>query len=167
MFVKDYMTRHPIMIDASRRVVEVQKLMADNNIRHLPVVGDGKRLVGLITRQRLAIRPEQVGSLDPWELTRYLADLTVGKVMISGADLQTLEPNATIEEAADLMIAHKISGVPVVDANGVLQGVITELHLIERNAPLKEPQYIAVLSGLIPIHLSEHFAARTPFGGRR
>lgn len=130
MFVKDYMTRHPIMIDAGRRVVEVQKLMADNNIRHLPVIGDGKRLVGLVTRQRLAIRPEQVGSLDPWELTRYLADLTVGKVMISGADLQTIAPGATLEEAADLMIAHKISGVPVVEDGGIVVGIITETDLL-------------------------------------
>ena len=54
MLVKDYMTRHPIMIEPNRRVVEVQKLMLENNIRHLPVIGDGKRLIGLVTRQRLA-----------------------------------------------------------------------------------------------------------------
>ncbi|KPV53201.1 hypothetical protein SE17_11000 [Kouleothrix aurantiaca] len=130
MLVKDYMTRHPIMIEPGRRVVEVQKLMADNNIRHLPVVGDGKRLVGMVTRQRLAIRPEQVGSLDPWELTRYLTDLTVGKVMISGSDLHTIAPDATIEEAADLMISHKISGVPVVENGGIVVGIITETDLL-------------------------------------
>lgn len=130
MLVKDYMTRHPIMIESGRRVVEVQKLMADNNIRHLPVIGDGKRLLGLVTRQRLAIRPEQVGSLDPWELSNYLSELTVGKVMISGPDLTTIEPNATIEEAADLMIAHKISGLPVVEDRGVVVGIITETDLL-------------------------------------
>ena len=70
----------------------------------------------------------------------------------------TVAPETPVQEVARLMRSQQISGVPVVDANGVLQGVITELHLIERNAPLKEPQYIAVLSGLIPIHLSEHRA---------
>jgi len=130
MLVKDYMTRHPIMIEPSRRVVEVQKLMVANNIRHLPVVGDGKRLLGLVTRQRLAIRPEQVGSLDPWELTSYLSELTVVKVMISGADLHTIGPDATIEEAADLMIANKISGVPVVEDGGIVIGIITETDLL-------------------------------------
>ena len=81
MLVKDYMTRHPIMIEPSRRVVEVQKLMATNNIRHLPVVGDGKRLIGLVTRQRLALRPDQAESMDVWELTNYLSQLTVSKVI--------------------------------------------------------------------------------------
>src|SRR5262249_12142038 len=126
MLVKDYMTRHPIMIEPNRRVVEAQRLMGENNIRHLPVVADGKRLLGLVTRQRLAIRPEQLGSMDVWELTRYLADLTVSKVMIAGSELRTIGPNATIEEAADLMIANKISGVPVVEDGNIVVGIITE-----------------------------------------
>lgn len=130
MLVKDYMTRHPIMIEPSRRVVEVQKLMAQNNIRHLPVVGDGKRLLGLVTRQRLALRPEQIESLDVWEWTGYLSSLTVGKVMIAGADLHTIHPTATIEEAADLMIANKIGGVPVVEEGNIVVGIITETDLL-------------------------------------
>jgi acetoin utilization protein AcuB len=130
MLVKDYMTRHPIMIEPSRRVVEVQKLMATNNIRHLPVVGDGKRLIGLVTRQRLAIRPDQVESMDVWELTHYLSELTVAKVMISGPDLHTIHPDATLEEAADLMIVNKISGVPVVEQGGIVVGILTETDLL-------------------------------------
>ena len=130
MLVKDYMTRHPIMIEPNRRVVEAQRLMGENNIRHLPVVGDGKRLLGLVTRQRLAIRPDQLGSMDVWELTRYLQDLTVGKIMIAGKDLCTIGPDATIEEAADLMVAHKISGVPVVEEGDVVVGIITETDLL-------------------------------------
>ncbi len=130
MLVKDYMTRHPIMIEPTRRVVEAQRLMGENNIRHLPVVADGKRLLGLVTRQRLAIRPEQLGSMDVWELTSYLHDLTVSKVMIAGQDLCTIGPNATIEEAGDLMIAHKISGVPVVEDGNIVVGIITETDLL-------------------------------------
>jgi acetoin utilization protein AcuB len=130
MLVKDYMTRHPIMVEPGRRVVEVQKLMAANNIRHLPVVGDGKRLIGLVTRQRLAMRPDQVDSMDVWELTHYLSELTVAKVMISGPDLHTIHPDATLEEAADMMIVNKISGVPVVQDGGIVVGIITETDLL-------------------------------------
>src|SRR5262245_28141497 len=130
MLVKDYMTRHPIMIEPTRRVIEAQRLMGENNIRHLPVVADGKRLLGLVTRQRLAIRPDQLGSMDVWDLTRYLQDLTVGKIMIAGKNLSTIAPDATIEEAADLMIAHKISGVPVIEEGNVVVGIITETDLL-------------------------------------
>lgn len=130
MLVKDYMTRHPIMIGPDMRITEVQKLMTENKVRHLPVAGDGKRLLGLVTRQRLAIPPERLGSLDVWEITRYLADLTVSKVMVKKPDLRTITPDATVEEAADLMIRHKIGSLPVVEEGAVVQGIITEIDLL-------------------------------------
>ena len=130
MLVKDYMTRHPIMVEPSRRVVEAQRLMVENNIRHLPVVADGKRLLGLVTRQRLAIPPEQLGSMDVWELTRYLHDLTVGKVMISGADLHTIGPDATIEDAADLMIRQQDQRRAGGREDDIVVGIITETDLL-------------------------------------
>lgn len=130
MLVKDYMTRHPIMIGPDMRVTEAQKLMAENNIRHLPVVGDGKRLLGLVTRQRLSIPPERLGSLDVWEITRFLSDLTVSKVMVKGADLRTITPDATVEESADLMIRYKIGSLPVVEGGNVVIGIITEIDLL-------------------------------------
>src|SRR5574337_695040 len=132
MLVKDYMTRHPIMIEPTMRVAEAQKLMSENNIRHLPVVGTGKRLLGLVTRRRLSIPPEKLGSLDVWEITRYLSNLTAGDVMLKGPDLQTIGADATLEEAADLMIRNKISGLPVVEQPGsaVVVGIITETDLL-------------------------------------
>ncbi len=68
----------------------------------------------------------------------------------------TVPPSATVQEVARLMREQQISGVPVVNEAGELLGIITELHLIQRNAPLREPRYISVLSGLIPINLEEH-----------
>jgi acetoin utilization protein AcuB len=129
MFVKDYMTRHPIMIEPHKRVIEAQRLMVENKIRHLPVVGAGKRLLGWITRQRLQVAPERLASLEVWEITRYLAELTVEKVMVKGNDLKTIDGAATLETAADVMIRHKIGGLPVIE-DGMVVGVITETDLL-------------------------------------
>lgn len=68
----------------------------------------------------------------------------------------TVGPEIKIPEIARIMREGQISGVPVVDAEGHLLGLITELDLIERNAPLREPRYLAVLSGLIPVGLDEY-----------
>lgn len=131
MLIKDYMTRHPILIEPHKHVTDAQRVMTEAGIRHLPVVGDGKRLLGLVTRQRLAIHPHQLASLDVWEITRYLANLTVAEVMVKGKDLHTIGPDATLEEAADLMIRHKVSGLPVVEASGdVVVGILTETDLL-------------------------------------
>ena len=129
MLVKDYMTRHPIMIEPTMRVADAQKLMSENQIRHLPVIGSGKRLLGLVTRQRLSIPPEKLGSLDVWEITRYLSNLTASDVMVKGPDLRTIGPDATLEEAADLMIRNKISSLPVIE-DGIVVGIITETDLL-------------------------------------
>lgn len=129
MLVHEYMVRHPIMIEGHRRVLDAQRIMAENKIRHLPVVKEGKQLIGIITRQRMAIPPERLGSLDVWEITSFLADLTVEKVMVKGDELVTIGPNATLEESARLMIKHKIGSLPVVE-DGIVIGIITEIDLL-------------------------------------
>ncbi len=67
----------------------------------------------------------------------------------------TVGPATKISEIARIMREEQISGLPVVDAQGQLLGLITELDLIERSAPVREPRYLAVLSGLIPVNLAE------------
>ncbi|HQY92405.1 CBS domain-containing protein [Caldilinea sp.] len=61
-----------------------------------------------------------------------------------------------IPEVARLLRAHQISGLPVLDDNGALLGIVTDHDLILRNAPVREPRYFAILSGYIPLNLEEH-----------
>ena len=130
MLVKDCMTRHPIMISPTTPATEAQQIMAENHIRHLPVIGSGKRLLGLITRQRLAMKPEEMGSLNVWEITRRLSDLTAEKVMLKAARVQKISPDVTVEQASNAMTTHKVGCLPVVD-DGVVVGIITEIDLLQ------------------------------------
>ena len=68
----------------------------------------------------------------------------------------TVGPRVEIRKVAQTMRENVISGVPVVDEGGKLLGVITEIQLIARNAPVHEPRYLAVLSAMIPVNLEEH-----------
>jgi acetoin utilization protein AcuB len=129
MLVKDYMTRHPLMVAPTMSIVEAQRFMGENNIRHLPVYGEGKRLLGLVTKQSLLIHPGTLGSLDVWEITRYLSDLAVGDVMVKAQDVVTIEQEATIEEAARLMVESKIGCLPVLE-EGIVVGIITDTDLL-------------------------------------
>jgi len=135
MLVKDYMTRHPIMISPTIPAAEAQKIMVENKVRHLPVVGDGKRPLGLITRERLRIPPADLGSLNVWEIARYLSEMKVRDLMVKEQDLITIAPDATLEEAAELMATHKIGCLPVVDEN-VVVGVLTETDMLVQLADL-------------------------------
>lgn len=135
MLVKDYMTRHPIMVPPSMPASEAQKIMIENKVRHLPVVGDGKRPLGLVSRQKLRIPPADLGSLNVWEITRFLAELTVKDVMVKGDDMLTIEPDATMEDAAQIMAKKKIGCLPVVEKN-VVVGIITETDMLVELADL-------------------------------
>jgi acetoin utilization protein AcuB len=129
------MTRHPIMVPPTMPAAEAQKIMVENRIRHLPVVGDGKRPLGLITRQSLRIPPADLGSLNVWEIARYLSEMTVKDLMIKAKDLVTIEPSATLEEAAETMATHKFGCLPVVEDN-VVVGIITETDMLIKLANL-------------------------------
>ncbi|MCS7259494.1 MAG: CBS domain-containing protein [Anaerolineae bacterium] len=129
MFVGDYMTRHPLTVTPDTSIVEVQGMMAENNIRHVPVVEKGKRLVGLVTRQNLRLSPIELSSLNVWEITRLLSGLKVKDVMVRGKDVITARPDTPIEEAARILVTHRIGCLPVLE-EGILVGIITESDLL-------------------------------------
>jgi acetoin utilization protein AcuB len=130
MLVKDCMTRHPIMISPTMPVTEAEKIMTENMVRHLPVVGDGKRLQGLITRQRLSLKPADMSSLNVWEITRILSNLTVEDLMLKSQDVVTITPDRTIERAAKILAERKISCLPVVEDDNVVIGILSETDLL-------------------------------------
>lgn len=129
MLVKDYMTRHPLMAQPTMCIVEAQRYMGENNIRHLPIVGDGKRLLGLVTRQTLLVDPGRLGSLDVWDIARTLTELTVKDVMIKPENVITVDQTATLEDAAGIMVERKIGGLPVLE-EGIVIGIITDTDLL-------------------------------------
>ncbi len=121
--VKDWMTPNPITIMDNATLPEATQLMKDWNIRRLPVVVAG-RLIGIITwgdiREASA---SDSTSLDKFELSYLLDKVTVGQIMTESPI--TVRPLTTIARAAQLMLEHKIGGLPVV-THGQLVGIITE-----------------------------------------
>lgn len=69
-------------------------------------------------------------------------------------DVITVKPNTTIEELARLLIRHQISGVPVVDENGNLKGIVTENDLIGKNSRLHIPTILRLFDAYIPLGTS-------------
>ncbi|TET84465.1 MAG: CBS domain-containing protein, partial [Anaerolineales bacterium] len=75
------MTRHPLMAEPTMPITEAKQYMEENKIRHLPVIGEGKRLLGLVTQQTLVeAQPPAILRLNLWEINRALSQLTVGDV---------------------------------------------------------------------------------------
>ncbi len=115
MIVGKHMTRNPTVIGPVDSLSSAQEKMRSGDFRRLPVVLDG-RLIGIVTDRDLR------------RCTGLLEKVKVNAVMTE--ILVTVSPNDTIEKAAQLMLKHKIGGLPVVEENKLV-GVITTSDLLQ------------------------------------
>ena len=122
--VKDWMTANVITVNTDTTLPEAHKMMIERQIRRLPVVNNG-RLVGMITRGDVrGAEPSDATSLSIWEINYLLSRLKVEEIMT--VQPITTNESTTIGEVAELMLTHKISGLPVLNNAGELVGIITE-----------------------------------------
>ena len=63
----------------------------------------------------------------------------------------TVRAEATVEELARLLMEHKISGVPVVDDAGKIEGIVTENDLIRKNKRLHIPTIIRLFDAYLMV----------------
>ena len=124
MLIKDWMTKDPITINDDTSMIKAIHIMNEHRFRRLPVVSQGK-LVGLITDRDLKeASPSKATTLDVHELYYLLAELQVSEIM--SRNPISVSQDDTVERAAQIMLEHTISGLPVVDAEGQLVGIITQ-----------------------------------------
>ena len=116
MKVRNWMITDLITVSPKDTVEFAIQIMQQHSIRHLPVVEDN-RLVGLVTESSL--RPY----LSPEKLK-----LPLREVMIINPI--TIDPEASIDEAARLIYKYKIGGLPVI-SQGKLVGIITITDILE------------------------------------
>ena len=122
--VRDWMTREVITISPETSLAEAHKLMGEKRVRRLPVVEHG-RIVGIVTLGDVrGAEPSRASSLSIWEMNDLLAKLKVVEIM--SRTPATIQQNASIGEAARMMLENKFSGLPVVDEADHLIGIITE-----------------------------------------
>jgi len=127
MRVQDIMTISCITAPPQMPVLEARQMMLEKRIRHL-LVTDGTKLVGIVTDRDIRLNlPSPATSLSVWEINYLLTKLTVGDVMTKA--VITVEPERPIEEAARLMLEHRIGALPVV-SDGRLGGILTETDLL-------------------------------------
>lgn len=122
--VREWMTKNVITTRPNTPISNAHQVMRENNIRRLPVV-DNNKLVGLVTIGDVReASPSDATTLSIWELNYLWAQLVIEKVMTR--NIFTVTPETLILDAAELMLEHKVGGLPVVDENNALVGVITE-----------------------------------------
>ncbi|HDQ39724.1 MAG TPA: CBS domain-containing protein [Desulfonatronum sp.] len=130
MLINDWMTREVITVEPDVSMMKVSKIMKEKHIRRLPVVDGGKRLLGIVTdRDIKEASPSKATTLDIHELYYLLSEIKVKDIMT--VKPFTVTPNNTIEKASLLMMERRVGGLPVVDDQGTVVGIITESDIFK------------------------------------
>jgi acetoin utilization protein AcuB len=125
MLVKNWMSREVVTVDSEDSMETAVKRMKENRIRLLPVLMKRDVLVGVVSDGDIKrASASDATSLDVHELIYLLGRLKVKDIMTR--DPITVRWDHTVEETAEILLEHKIPGVPVLGPEGRLAGVITQ-----------------------------------------
>lgn len=122
--VQRYMTLSPRVISSGQTLAQARQAMRESNIRHLPVVDDG-RLVGVVSQRDLYLL-ETLRGVDP-------ASETVREAM--SPEPFAVRPDAPLDEVALAMAQHRYGSAVVVD-RGAVVGLFTTVDALRALAAL-------------------------------
>ena len=114
MYVREHMSETPTTITADIELQTALRVLQDRSFRRLPVTDAAGRIIGVVTERDLLLA-----------VSHYLnSPVDVESVMTR--PVVTTTPDTPLAEAAMLMVSKKIGGLPVVDTDQRVVGIITE-----------------------------------------
>jgi acetoin utilization protein AcuB len=129
MIVSEIMTEEPITAQASDSIGEVLDVMAEHDIRHIPIV-DGNRLVGFVSDRDLRsyAMPARVQFANP---DRAAQRLEHGITEVMSGDVLSIGPEDEATELVRLMLDQRLGAVPVVNrADDELVGIVSYVDIL-------------------------------------
>ena len=130
MLVSEWMTKDPITVTPETSLMQATKLMKENQVRRLPVVNEAGKLVGIVSdRDIKAASPSQATTLEVHELYYLLSELKIKSIMTKNPF--SVLAHDTVERAALLMTEKRIGGLPVVDKDDKVVGVISDMDVFQ------------------------------------
>jgi acetoin utilization protein AcuB/CBS domain-containing protein len=128
--IRYFMRAPAVTINLAAPLSEALALMREHDVRRLPVVVDTGELRGMITQGDIrGADVMRVAGLEPMDIAHALQSVKVYEVMTE--EPLAISADTGLREAALLMIENKIGGIPVVDDENCVIGIITESDLFE------------------------------------
>ncbi|WP_316896302.1 CBS and ACT domain-containing protein [Pseudodesulfovibrio indicus] len=130
MLVANWMTTDVITITPERSMMKASKLMKDKGISRLPVVDAEGRILGILSDRDIKdASPSKATTLDMHELYYLLSEIKIQDIMTK--KVVTIRDTETVEKAAVLMLEGNFGGLPVVDEQNKVVGIITDTDIFK------------------------------------
>lgn len=136
--VAHIMTPSPETISTTATAEEAGRRMSALHLRHLPVVDDGGRLVGILSDRDL--RGPMLGSQR--DRPAPSASAPVGSLMTR--TVATAGPDDELGTVARIIVDRRVGAVPIVDADGVPIGIVSFVDVMRRLADEAEQDARAI-----------------------
>lgn len=143
MNVADIMTTEVISLRAETKVGEIARLFREYQLSGLPVVNDANEPIGIVTELDMITRHARpklptflplLGAYVPLRSKEYQESLRriTGVVAqdIMTSPVNTISPDASIEDLATLMISNRSNPLPVVDESGRMIGIVSRTDVL-------------------------------------
>lgn len=125
MLIANWMTTDVITITHDRSMMKASKVMKDKNISRVPVVDDDGKIVGIVSDRDIKdASPSKATTLDMHELYYLLSEIKIRDIMTK--KVTTIRASETVEKAAVLMLEGGFGGLPVLDDEDKVVGIITD-----------------------------------------
>lgn len=129
MLVRDWMTVNVISLGVNSSIMDAAEILREKNIRQFPVIDRDGKLVGIVSDRD--IRDAMPSKFIPGDA---VAERGGGLYTLTAGDVMTMDPitttsDAAINDVAELLVKHKIGGLPVVDG-GEMKGIITQADVL-------------------------------------
>ena len=143
MKVEDIMTREIVSVPTHMRVGQVARVFREHQLSGLPVVDEDGELVGIITELDMVkrhARPQMpaflpllgaylpLGTKEYKESLRRITGVVAEDIMTT--PVNTISPDASIEDAATVMVSNRSNPLPVVDDDGHMVGIISRTDIL-------------------------------------
>ncbi|SIN78000.1 CBS domain-containing protein [Halodesulfovibrio marinisediminis] len=136
LHVQDLMSTNMFTLKKSDSLMAAKSLMELARIRHIPVIEEGNIFVGLIThRDILSSTLSKLADIGRDEQDEIEASIPVSEIMRD--DVYTVAPDASLRDAAELLLNHKYGCLPVIEKD-MLVGIITEADFLRLTIELMD-----------------------------
>jgi CBS domain-containing protein len=133
--IAEVMTQRPRAITAETSIREAARLMEEEDVGSLPIVGEGTQLVGIVTDRDIAIRAVGRG-LDPEKSV----------VDIASQELYALTPDDDLDKALEMMARAQVRRLPIVVRESELVGMVSQADIARTSKDKTTGEVIEAIS---------------------
>ena len=135
MKVKEIMTPDPKAIWLTESLADAAQLMWENDCGVLPIIKDGRKVVGLITDRDICMATA-IKQADP-------SGISVEEVMTG--QVFSVNPEDDVSQALETMQEHQIRRVPVISEDGELEGILSMNDIVLKASKANGLKYADVI----------------------